>query len=195
MKTVKIPFLCITGDHDNHVTFKNDIDAMRLGVELSKRKYVYKGLLAGKREQLVLANADHMSFAGENPDALDAAGISVRKVRYLAVSFAGLLAGWGGASLSIFLASGYSRNMVAGRGFMALAALILGKWRAPYAVLACLFFGLMEALQIRMQGMNWGGIPVPAQFVQMVPYLATIFVLAGFVGQARPPKKIGRIFE
>ena len=66
MKTVKIPFFCITGDHDNHVTFKNDIDSMRLGVELSKRKYVYKGLPPGKREQLVLANADHMSFAGEN---------------------------------------------------------------------------------------------------------------------------------
>jgi predicted dienelactone hydrolase len=66
MKTVKIPFFCITGDHDNHVTFKNDIDSMRLGVELSKRKFVYKGLPPGKREQLVLANADHMSFAGEN---------------------------------------------------------------------------------------------------------------------------------
>ncbi len=66
MKTVSIPFFCITGDHDNHVTFKNDIDAMRLGIELNKRKYVYKGLPPGKREQLVLANADHMSFAGEN---------------------------------------------------------------------------------------------------------------------------------
>ncbi len=66
MKTVKIPFFCITGDHDNHVTFKNDVDSMRLGVELSKRKYVYKGLPPGKREQLILANADHMSFAGEN---------------------------------------------------------------------------------------------------------------------------------
>ncbi len=66
MKTVKIPFFCITGDHDNHVTFKNEVDSMRLGVELSKRKYVYKGLPPGKREQLILANADHMSFAGEN---------------------------------------------------------------------------------------------------------------------------------
>ena len=66
MKAVKIPFFCITGDHDNHVTFKNDSDSMRLGVELSKRKLVYKGLPPGKREQLVLANADHMSFAGEN---------------------------------------------------------------------------------------------------------------------------------
>ena len=66
MKTVKIPFFCVTGDHDNHVTFKNDTDSMRLGVELNKRKYVYKGLPSGKREQLVLTNADHMSFAGEN---------------------------------------------------------------------------------------------------------------------------------
>lgn len=66
MKKVKIPFFCITGDHDNHVTFKNETDAMRLGVELAKRKYVYKGLPPGKREQLILANADHMSFAGEN---------------------------------------------------------------------------------------------------------------------------------
>jgi predicted dienelactone hydrolase len=69
MKTVKIPFFCITGDHDAHVTFKNETDAMRLGVELTKRKFVYKGLPPGKREQLVLANADHMSFAGEDLSA------------------------------------------------------------------------------------------------------------------------------
>ena len=69
MKTVKIPFFCITGDHDAHVTFKNETDAMRLGVDLTKRKFVYKGLPPGKREQLVLANADHMSFAGEDLSA------------------------------------------------------------------------------------------------------------------------------
>jgi predicted dienelactone hydrolase len=66
MRTVKIPFFCIMGDKDNHVTFKNDTDAMRLGVDLSKRKTVYQGLPPGKREQLIVANADHMSFAGEN---------------------------------------------------------------------------------------------------------------------------------
>jgi len=136
-----------------------------------------------------------ISFAGENPAALDAAGVSVTKVRYLAVSMAGLLAAWGGASLSIFLASGYSRNMVAGRGFMALAALILGKWRPSLAILACLFFGLMEALQIRLQGASVAGIAVPAQAVQLIPYVATIVVLAGFVGQARPPKAIGQIYD
>lgn len=136
-----------------------------------------------------------VSFAGENPPALDAAGVSVMKVRYGAVSAAGLLAAWGGASLSIFLASGYSRNMVAGRGFMALAALILGKWRPPLAMLACLFFGLMEALQIRLQGAEIAGHAVPAQLIQVIPYLATIIVLAGFVGQSRPPKAIGQLFE
>jgi ABC-type uncharacterized transport system permease subunit len=136
-----------------------------------------------------------VSFAGENPEALDAAGVSVLAVRYASVSAAGLLAGWGGASLSVFLASGYSRNMVAGRGFMALAALILGKWRPPYAVLACLFFGLMDALQIHLQGATLGGVPVPGQLVQVIPYLSTIVVLAGFVGQANPPRKIGVLFE
>ena len=136
-----------------------------------------------------------ISFAGENPPALDAAGVSVMKVRYAAVAASGLLAAWGGASLSIFLASGYSRNMVAGRGFMALAALILGKWRPPLAVAACLFFGLMEALQIRLQGAQLAGVAVPAQLIQVIPYLATIVVLAGFVGQARPPRAIGQLFE
>jgi ABC-type uncharacterized transport system permease subunit len=136
-----------------------------------------------------------VSFAGENPEALDAAGVSVRAVRYAAVTASGMLAGWGGASLSIFLASGYSRNMVAGRGFMALAALILGKWRAPYAVLACLFFGFMDALQIHLQGASIAGVEVPGQLVQLIPYLATIVVLAGFVGKATPPAKIGVLFE
>ncbi len=136
-----------------------------------------------------------VSFAGENPEALDAAGVSVVRVRYFAVAASGLLAGWGGASLSLFLASGYSRNMVAGRGFMALAALILGKWRPPLAVLACLFFGFMEALQIRLQSETFGGAPIPSQAVQMIPYLATIIVLAGFVGKAQPPRAIGTLFE
>ncbi len=136
-----------------------------------------------------------LSFAGENPPALDAAGISVMKVRYVAVAASGLLAAWGGASLSIFLASGYSRNMVAGRGFMALAALILGKWKPSAAVVACLFFGLMEALQIHMQGASPLGLQLPGQLIQVIPYLATIVVLAGFVGRSRPPKAIGQLFE
>lgn len=133
-----------------------------------------------------------VSFAGERPEALDAAGFSVRKLRYGAVALSGMLAAWGGASLSLFLASGYSRNMTAGRGFMALAALILGKWRPSYALLACLFFGFMEAMQIRMQSAETF---LPGQFVQALPYLTTVVVMAGFLGHSRPPKAIGTNFD
>src|SRR6202171_4213282 len=89
------------------------------------------------------------SFAGEHPEALDAAGIRVNRVRWLAVLASGALAGVGGATLSIFLSSSCSRNMTAGRGFMALAALIFGKWKPLPAALACLLFGFTEAVQIR----------------------------------------------
>ena len=102
------------------------------------------------------------------------------------------MAGLGGASLSIFLSSSYSKNMTAGRGFIALAALILGKWRAPYAALACLFFGFADALQIRLQGVEIAGVgTVPVQFIQVLPYLVTLVVLAGVVGRAMAPKALG----
>lgn len=131
-------------------------------------------------------------FAGENPDALSAAGVRVNFVRWMAVLTSGALAGLGGVSLSIFLASSFSRNMTAGRGFIALAALIFGKWRPIPAALACLLFGFMDGIQIRLQGVTlWGSDPVPVQFIQVLPYLFTIVVLAGFVGNARAPKSIG----
>ncbi len=133
-----------------------------------------------------------LSFAGENPEALDAAGISVRGVRYSAVMIGSALAAAGGASLSIFLSSGYARNMSAGRGFMALAALIFGKWRPIPAALACLFFAFMEALQISAQ--NITELPIPAEFIQCLPYLATMIALAGFVGSSKPPKQLGNAF-
>lgn len=131
-------------------------------------------------------------FAGENPDALAAAGVRVNRVRWASVLLSGALAGLGGVSLSIFLSSSFSRNMTAGRGFMALAALIFGKWRPLPAALACLLFGLADALQIRLQGVVlWGSEPVPVQFIQILPYLVTMIVLAGFVGQSRAPKSLG----
>jgi simple sugar transport system permease protein len=131
-------------------------------------------------------------FAGEHPEALAAAGIRVRRVRWSAVLLSGVLAGLGGASLSIFLASSFSRGMSAGRGFMALAALIFGKWRPVPAAAACLLFGLADAMQIRLQGIVlWGSEPVPVQFIQILPYLITIFVLAGWVGRSRAPKALG----
>src|SRR5207244_11284118 len=126
-----------------------------------------------------------LSFAGEHPAALDAAGIRVNRVRWLAVLASGALAGIGGATLSIYLSSSFSRNMTAGRGFMALAALIFGKWRPVQTALACLLFGFFEAVQVRLQlqGITlWGHEPLPVQLIQILPYVVTILVLGGFVG-------------
>jgi len=136
-----------------------------------------------------------LTFAGEHPEALDAAGIRVNRVRWAAVLLSGALAGMGGASLSLYLSSSFSRNMTAGRGFMALAALIFGKWRPVPAALACLLFGFADAAQMRLQGATlWGGKPIPVQFIQILPYLVTMLVLAGVVGRSRAPKALGRPF-
>jgi ABC-type uncharacterized transport system permease subunit len=124
---------------------------------------------------------------GENPEAADTAGVSVVKMRYAGVLLSGALASLGGAYLSIGQNSLFTRNMTAGRGFMALAALIFGKWHPVGAFLACLLFGLADAVSIRMQGV----VPIPVQFVQIVPYLLTLVVLAGFIGRASPPRAIG----
>lgn len=133
-----------------------------------------------------------LRFAGENPLALESAGVRVNRVRWFAVIASGVFAGLGGASLSVFLASSFSRNMTAGRGFMALAALIFGKWQPLATAGACLLFGLAEALQIRLQGVVlWGSEPVPVQFIQILPYALTILVLAGFVGHSRAPRALG----
>jgi simple sugar transport system permease protein len=135
-------------------------------------------------------------FAGEHPEALDSAGVNVKRVRWAAVLTSGCLAALGGASLSIFLASSFSRNMTAGRGFMSLAALIFGKWKPIPTAIACLLFGFTDALQIRLQGIVlWGAEPVPVQFIQILPYLVTMLVLAGFVGQARAPRALGLPFN
>jgi simple sugar transport system permease protein len=124
---------------------------------------------------------------GENPEAADTAGISVSKMRYLGVLISGLLAGLGGAYLSIGQNSLFTRNMTAGRGFIALAALIFGKWHPVGAFLACLLFGLADATAIRMQGV----VQVPVEFIQIIPYVLTLVVLAGFIGRAIPPRAIG----
>lgn len=135
-------------------------------------------------------------FAGENPQALEAGGVGVNRVRWLALLLGGALAGLGGSMLSIYLSSSFSREMTAGRGFMALAALIFGKWKPIPTALACLLFGFTEAVQIRLQGVAiWGEEPIPAQFVQIIPYVVTLLVLAGFVGRSRPPKALGIPFH
>lgn len=124
---------------------------------------------------------------GENPEAADTAGVSVARIRYAGVLLSGLLAGLGGAYLSIAQNSLFTRNMTAGRGFIALAALIFGKWHPIGAFLACLLFGLADAIAIRMQGV----VRIPVQFIQIIPYVLTLVVLAGFIGRAIPPRAIG----
>jgi len=131
--------------------------------------------------------------AGENPEAADAAGVHVLRIRYMGVILSGVLAGVGGAYLSIGQSSLFTRNMTAGRGFIALAALIFGKWRPLQTMLACLLFGFADALTIQMQGVAKlpSGEDVPVQFIQMIPYVVTIVVLAGFIGQSRAPGALG----
>ena len=131
---------------------------------------------------------------GENPEAADAAGVNVIKIRYIGVVISGFLAAAGGAYLSIGQSSLFTRNMTAGRGFIALAALILAKWRPVPVLVACLFFGFTEALTVQMQGASWAkfrGEDIPVQFIAIVPYVLTIIVLAGFIGSSRPPLALG----
>lgn len=134
---------------------------------------------------------------GENPEAADAAGVPVARMRYAGVLLSGLLAGIGGAYLSIGQSSLFTRNMTSGRGFIALAALIFGKWRPVQTLLACLLFGLTEAVSIQMQGVVKlpSGDDIPVQFIQMVPYVLTIVVLAGFIGSSRPPRALGMPYQ
>lgn len=133
-----------------------------------------------------------LSFAGEKPQALEAAGVSINAIRWKALLLSGFLAGLGGATLSIYLSSSFARNMTAGRGFMALAALILGNWKPQGAAFGCLIFAFFETIQFRMQGIIiWGDEPLPVQFIQILPYIVTIVILAGFIGRARPPSALG----
>ena len=131
--------------------------------------------------------------AGENPEAADAAGVNVIALRYVAVIISGILAAGGGAYLSIGQSSLFTRGMTAGRGYIALAALILAKWKPVPVLFACLFFGFTEALSIQLQGAVKmpSGEDIPVQFIQMIPYVLTIIVLAGFIGLSRAPKALG----
>ncbi len=127
--------------------------------------------------------------AGEHPRAVDTAGISVRLVRMVAVTFSGALAGLGGAFLCVGQLSAFTEGLVAGRGFIALAAVIFGRWDPLRAALACLMFGLADALQLRLQGL---GVPIPYEFLLMFPYVLTLVTFVIFVHRARPPAALGQ---
>ena len=128
---------------------------------------------------------------GENPAAVDTAGVSVVGLRYAAVAITGVLCGLAGAYLSMALSAGFLREMTAGRGYIALAALIFAKWRPWYALLACTLFGLLEAVAIRYQSIDVGVFIIPVQFTQALPYILTVIILAGFFGKAIPPRAGG----
>ncbi|MEP1330296.1 ABC transporter permease [Pseudophaeobacter sp.] len=128
---------------------------------------------------------------GENPAAVDTAGVSVIGLRYAAVAICGVLCGIAGAYLATALQAGFVKDMTAGRGFIALAALIFAKWRPWQAMGACLLFGLLQAVALRFQNIEIGPIVVPVQVMDALPYILTVVILAGFVGKAVPPKAGG----
>lgn len=128
---------------------------------------------------------------GENPAAVDTAGISVVRMRYTAVIICGVLCGVAGAYLATALQAGFVKDMTAGRGYIALAALIFAKWRPWYALSATLLFGLLQAVALRYQSIELVGITIPVQFMDALPYILTVVILAGFVGKAIPPRAGG----
>lgn len=133
---------------------------------------------------------------GENPQMVDAAGVSVKRMRYLALTLNGALCGLAGSYLVLAQSANFSPNMTAGRGFMALAALIFGRWNPVGAFWACLLFGFLDATAILMQGVQFPLIgEVPVQIIQALPYVLTVVLLAGFIGKAVAPKALGRPYS
>ncbi len=130
---------------------------------------------------------------GENPYMVDAAGVSVLHLRYAALTLNGALCGLAGSYLVLAQNASFSPNMTAGRGFMALAALIFGRWHPVSALWACLLFGFLDAAAIRLQGVRLPGVgEIPVQVIQALPYVLTVVLLAGFIGTAVAPRALGK---
>lgn len=128
---------------------------------------------------------------GENPASVDTAGVSVTRLRYAAVLICGVLCGMAGAYLATGISAGFVKEMSAGRGYIALAALIFAKWRPWSALFATFLFGLLEALANRFPNLDLGLVTVPSMFMSALPYILTVIILAGFVGRAIPPRAGG----
>jgi simple sugar transport system permease protein len=132
---------------------------------------------------------------GESPAMVDSAGISVTRLRYGAVLLAGMLCGIAGAYLTLAQNASFSPGMTAGRGFMALAAMVFGQWHPLRAGVACLLFGFLDAVAIRLQGVSLPGIgAVPVELIQALPYALTVVLLAGFFGRAQAPRALGTAY-
>jgi simple sugar transport system permease protein len=125
---------------------------------------------------------------GEHPDAAESVGVSVKGVRFIAVAISGILAALGGVYLALDQHQ-FTDQMTAGRGFIAISAVIFGRWDPIRAALACLLFAAAETLQIQLQGSH----AIASQFIEMIPYVLTIIALAGVVGRAVPPAALGKV--
>lgn len=156
---------------------------------------VYLAILAVPLTWFVLSKTRfglRLRAVGENPAAVDTAGISVAGLRYAAVTVCGLLCGLGGAYLAVSQSASFLPHMTAGKGFIALAALIFANWRPVPALATCFLFGLLDAVAIRMQGVALPLVgQVPVQAIQALPYVMTVLLLAGFIGKATPPRASG----
>lgn len=133
-----------------------------------------------------------LQSVGENPAAADTLGINVYKVRYLAVFASGVLAGMGGAVMTLAISGQFQQTSIAGQGYIALAAVIFGKWTPHGAYMACLIFGFAQALAIVFGG---GNTPIPSEIMNMIPYIITILFLVFFVGKSAAPKADGVPYE
>lgn len=165
------------------------------GVISGHNLLVYVALLAVPLSAWLLFRTSfglRIRAVGESPEAVDSAGISVYVLRYKAVILAGILCGIAGAYLSIAHGGGFGREMSAGKGYIALAAVIFGKWRPVPTLMACLLFGFLDAATARLQGVE---LPIigeaPTELMLALPYILTVVLLAGFIGKATPPKNIG----
>src|SRR3954469_375065 len=147
--------------------------------------FITVGAVAWMMDRTVLGL--RIRAVGEHPAAAQASGLSVNGLRYIAVALSGVLAGLAGVYLALDQHQ-FTQQMSAGRGFIAIAAVIFGRWKPTRAAIACILFAAAETLQIQLQGSN----VIPTQFVQMIPYILTIIALAGVVGRAVPPAALGR---
>ena len=195
------------GTSENVATIPN-INAMLGFAADSKGTFLYKaldfsplillGIIAVFVSNAVLFKTVfglRLRAVGEHAQAADTLGINVSKMRYAGVIISGLLAGLAGAFLSLSLAGNFRKDMTAGRGYIALAAMIIGKWKPVNVFVASLFFGFAQAAETFVTSLVIFGYIVPPQFIQMLPYVLTLIILAGFVGKAVPPHDLGKPYS